>query len=101
LKDFLKERDKEMAVIIRKASLTFTLIKTMAQGLPVYRVTAVIPGFEPAYLVKPEGGSIFPNRSAAIKACRRRADSLGYSATIRNSNTTSETKSKKQSIKTI
>ncbi len=98
---FLQEREKEMAAIIRNTSLTFTLIKTTVQGLPAYRVTAIIPGFEPAYLVKPEGGSTFPNRSAAIKACRRRAATLGYGATIRNSNTTSETKCKKQAVKSV
>jgi hypothetical protein len=78
-----------------KSSLTFTLIRTTVAGQPVYRVTAVIPGFAPAYLVKPEGNCTFPNRSAAIKAAKRRAASLGYVATIRNTKTNeSKTKSK-------
>lgn len=92
MKDYFKEREKDMTTRTRKTSLTFTLIRTTVQGQPVYRVTAVIPGFAPAYLVKPEGGSTFPNRSAAVKACRRRAATLGYGATIRNSKTASATK---------
>jgi hypothetical protein len=72
-----------------KTSLIFTLIQTTSNGNPVYRVSTVIPGFGPSYLVKPEGENTFPNRSAAIKAAKRRATTLGYGATIRCSKTAS------------
>lgn len=66
-----------------KNPLTFTLICATVNDQPVFRVSVVIPGLSAAYLVKPEGGNTFPNRSAAIKAAKRRATMLGYDAVIR------------------
>lgn len=88
-KEIKKEREKDMKTQ-RKTALQFTLIKTTVNGKPVYRVSAAIPGFGPAYLVKPLGDNTFPNRSAAIKACRRRAATLGYAVAIRNKTNISE-----------
>jgi hypothetical protein len=82
-----------------KTALQFTLIQTTVNDQIVYRVSAAIPGFGPAYLVKPEGGNTFPNRSAAVKACKRRAATLGYTVAIRNKTETSETTSTKTTCK--
>ena len=68
-------------------SVIFKLITATIDGNTVYRVQATIPGFSPAYLVKPEGNDTFPNRSAAIKAAKRRAITLGYTPEITNSTT--------------
>lgn len=79
-----RKRERKMATTAtNKNTLPFTLIRTTANGQPVYRVSVVIPGLSAAYLVKPEGGNTFPNRSAAIKAAKRRATMLGYGAVIR------------------
>lgn len=77
----------------RKTALQFTLIQTTVNGNPVYRVSAAIPGFGPAYVIKPEGDNTFPNRSAAIKACKRRAATLGYAVAIKT-NTSATTKTR-------
>lgn len=66
-------------------AVLFTLNTSTVKGSRVYRATATIPGFGPATVRKPEGDSTFPNRSAAMKACKRRADALGYTAKFRNS----------------
>lgn len=65
-------------------SVLFKLITATVDGNTVYRVQATIPGFSTAYLVKPEGGNTFPNRSAAIKAAKRRAITLGFTPEIAN-----------------
>ena len=77
----------------RTNKVLFTLYSTRIGGKTTYRVTARIPGFGPAILRKPEGQSTFPNRSAAMKACRRRAAALGYKAEFRNSSATLRTAS--------
>ena len=59
-------------------TILFRISRYRAGKNSVYRVVAYIPGFSPTYLVKPEGDNNFPNRSAALKACKRRAISLGY-----------------------
>lgn len=66
----------------RQNVIRFRISRYQSKGTTFYRVVATIPGFGPAYLVKPEGDCSFPNRSAAIKACRRRASTLGYEAEI-------------------
>ena len=78
----------------RKTPVQFRLSSTTVDGNSVYRVQATIPGFGPAYLVKPEGDNNFPNRSAAIKACKRRAASLGYIAVIKDKVTKTTTSEK-------
>ena len=62
----------------RPGVIVFRISRYQSGQKGFYRVVARIPGFGPAYLVKPEGDCNFPNRSAAIKACKRRAITLGY-----------------------
>lgn len=64
-------------------TVLFTINSTTVKGNRVYRATATIPGFGPATVRKPEGDSNFPNRSAAMKACKRRAEALGYTPRFR------------------
>lgn len=70
-------------------TITFRISRYRAGNKNVYRVIAYIPGFSPTYLVKPEGDNNFPKRSAALKACKRRATALGYTPEIIASTTTS------------
>ena len=59
-------------------TILFRINRYRNQTGTFYRVQATIPGFGPAYLVKPEGDYNFPNRNAALKACKRRAATLGF-----------------------
>jgi len=84
------EREKVMTATSnnRQNVIRFRISRYQTKGTTFYRVVANIPGFGPAYLVKPEGDCSFPNRSAAIKACKRRALTLGYLPEIVFGNTT-------------
>lgn len=76
---FFKESENAMSTVARKdETVLFTLNTAMVNGSRVYRATATIPGFGPATVRKAEGDANFPNRSAAMKACKRRAEALGY-----------------------
>lgn len=75
--------EKEITMISNKTNtILFRISRYRNQTGTFYRVQATIPGFGPAYLVKPEGDYNFPNRSAALKACKRRAATLGFLAKI-------------------
>jgi hypothetical protein len=77
-------------------TILFRINRYRNQNDTAYRVLATIPGFSSAYLVKPEGDCSFPNRSAALKAIRRRAVTLGLNAKIIS--TTSNSRTQKNSV---
>jgi hypothetical protein len=63
-------------------TILFRIVRIQTRGTVFYRATARIPGFGMAYVIKPEGDINFPNRSAALKACKRRAAFLGMNSKI-------------------
>lgn len=71
-------------------TILFRIVKIETKNGVLYRVTARIPGFSMCYLTKPEGGCYFPNRSAALKAAKRRALYLGLNAKIASCNSRSQ-----------
>lgn len=80
----------------RDETVLFTINSTTVKGSRVYRATATIPGFGPATVRKPEGDANFPNRSAAMKACKRRAEALGYTPRFRTLSVTNTTTTSKR-----
>jgi hypothetical protein len=85
------------ATITRNDTIVFRIIRVQVTATnAIYRVAARIPGFNTAYLVKPEGDCSFPNRSAALKAAKRRAAALGLKAKILSTATVTTRKTAKR-----
>jgi hypothetical protein len=76
--------------VTKTDTILFRIVRIETRNGVFYRVTARIPGFSMAYLTKPEGGCNFPNRSAALKAAKRRAAYLGLNAKITSCNSRSQ-----------
>jgi len=67
---------------ITERAIRFTINERTVDGNTVYQANATIPGFRTTAVLHAEGGIYFPTRSAALKACKRRALALGYTAEV-------------------